>query len=220
LPAQTTNIEAPRTRLTAEARRALIEQAATEVFAERGYRGASMDEIAAGSGISVPVLYDHFKSKHDLHRHLLERHFAELRQVWHEHLRGDDPLERRIPRAFDAWFTYVQTHPYAWRMLFRDTTGDPEIEATHRAVAAESRALILPLLASEAGAEGFTGPEAQNALEMSWEVMRSVLQGLAMWWYEHPQIPREQVVATAMNTLWVGFERVLRGEQWSAEEPR
>jgi AcrR family transcriptional regulator len=211
---QTTNTETPRTRLTAEARRALIEQAATEVFAERGYRGASMDEIATRSDVSVPVLYDHFKSKQDLHRHLLERHFDKLRQVWHEHLRGDDPPEQRIPRAFDAWFAYVQTHPYAWRMLFRDTTGDPEIEAAHRVIADHSRALVLPLLANEAGAENVTGPGQQYALEMGWEVVRSVLQGLAMWWYEHPQVPREQVVATAMNTLWVGFERVRRGELW------
>jgi AcrR family transcriptional regulator len=208
------NPETPRTRLTAEARRALIEQAATEVFAERGYRGASMDEIAARSGISVPVLYDHFKSKEDLHRHLLERHFAELRDLWHEHLGGRDPPERRIPRAFDAWFAYVQTHPYAWRMLFRETTGDPEIAATHRAVAEKSRALILPLFASETGTENGPGLEGQYASELGWEVMRSVLQGLAMWWYEHPEVPREQVVATAMNALWIGFERVLRGELW------
>ncbi len=214
MPGQTTNTETPRTRLTAEARRALIEKAATEVFAERGYRGASMDAIAARSGISVPVLYDHFKSKQDLHRHLLERHFAELRQVWHEQLDGEDPPEQRIPRAFDAWFAYVQTHPYAWRMLFRDTSGDPRVQATHLAVAEQSRALILPLLAEQAGGEDFAGLGEQYALQMGWEVMRGALQGLAMWWYEHPQVPREQVVATAMNTLWIGFERVLRGELW------
>ena len=73
--------------------------------------------------------------------------------------------------------------------------------------------MILPLLADEAGAEDFTGLGA-HALEMGWEVMRGALQGLAMWWYEHPQVPREQVVATAMNTLWVGFERVRRRELW------
>ena len=41
----------PRKRLTADARRELIELAATEVFAERGYRDASMDEIARRSGV-------------------------------------------------------------------------------------------------------------------------------------------------------------------------
>jgi hypothetical protein len=47
---------------------------------------------------------------------------------------------------------------------------------------------------------------------MTWEVLRGVLQGLAIWWSEHLEVPREQVVAVAMNTLWVGFERVQRGE--------
>lgn len=49
---------------------------------------------------------------------------------------------------------------------------------------------------------------------MAWVVLRGVLQGLAIWWSEHPEVPRERVVATAMNALWVGFERVLGGEVW------
>jgi hypothetical protein len=52
-------------------------------------------------------------------------------------------------------------------------------------------------------------------MEMAWEVFRAVLQGLALWWNEHPHVPRAQVVATAMNALWVGFERVGRGERWA-----
>ena len=51
-----------------------------------------------------------------------------------------------------------------------------------------------------------------TGLEMAWVVMRGVLQGLAMWWSEHPQVPRERVVATAMNALWIGFERVSAGK--------
>ena len=203
---------AQRKRMTAQERREVIELAATEVFAERGY-SASMDEIARRSGISVPVLYDHFASKLHLFERLLERHFADLRAVWREQLAGDEPAERRIARAFDAWFAYVQNHRFAWRMLFQDTTGDPEVEAVHRDVAARSRAEALPLLARERGAEYIAGPDGQ-ALEMAWEVVRSVLQGLAIWWYGHEDVPRQRVVATAMNALWLGFERVLGGETW------
>jgi hypothetical protein len=43
-----------------------------------------------------------------------------------------------------------------------------------------------------------------------------VLQGLALWWYEHQHVSREQVVATAMNALWIGFDRARRGETWPA----
>jgi AcrR family transcriptional regulator len=210
-----TDATSPRKRLSAQARREVIERVATELFARRGYHGASIDEIARGSGVTPPVVYDHFASKQELHRRLLERHFADLRAVWREHLLGDDPPERRIPRAIDAWFAYVESHPFAWRMLFRDTTGDAEVEAIHREVAAQSRALAVPLLAREAGAEHIAGADAE-ALDMAWEVFRAVLQGLALWWYEHRHVPRDRVVATAMNAVWIGFERVSHGEQWQA----
>jgi AcrR family transcriptional regulator len=199
--------------MTADARREVIEGAATEVFAERGYQGASIDEIARRSGVSAPIVYDHFESKQDLHRRLLERHFAELREIWRENFLGEDPPEQRLARSVDAWFRYVQTHPYAWRMLFADTTGDPEVVAVHREVAAQSRAALLPLLAAEPGTELIAGPE-REAMDMAWEIFRAVLQGLALWWYEHQHVPRERVVATAMNALWLGFERVAGGETW------
>jgi AcrR family transcriptional regulator len=197
-------------------RREIIEAAATEVFAEHGYRGASMDEIARRSGVSVPVVYDHFGSKQDLHRRLLERHYAELRALWRAQLRGgaDQPAER-VARAFDAWFGYVEGHPFAWRMLFRDTEDTAEVAAIRREVAAQSRAAALPLLARQPGAENIAGA-SDDAFDLAWEVVRAVLQGLALWWYDHPDIPRAQIVQTAMNSLWVGFERVLQGDTWQS----
>jgi AcrR family transcriptional regulator len=204
----------PRKRLTAAARRELIAGAATELFAERGYEGASIEEIARRSDVTPPVVYDHFASKQALYREMLERHFADLRQVWAEHFSGDDPPEQRFARSFDAWFAYMETHPFAGRMLFRETTGDPEIAAMHAEVAAASRAAVMPLVAGETGTFDLAEAGAGETLDMVWEVLRGVLQGLAMWWSDHPDVPRQQVVAVAMNTLWVGFERVQRGEAW------
>ncbi|HVC08093.1 MAG TPA: TetR/AcrR family transcriptional regulator [Solirubrobacterales bacterium] len=204
----------PRKRMTAAARREVIAVAAAEVFAERGYQGASIDEIASRSGVTPPVVYDHFESKQDLYRCLLERHFADLRQVWSSNFSGEDPPERRIARSFEAWFAYVEAHPFAGRVLFRDTSGDPEIAAVHAAVAARSREAILALFAAEPGVERTAGSVDGEGLDMAWVVLRGVLQGLAVWWSENPQVPRERVVATAMNALWIGFERVLGGQAW------
>src|SRR5918999_4336747 len=106
--------------MTADARRETIEVAATEVFAERGYQGASIDEIARRSGVTPPVVYDHFASKLALHRRLLERTRDELLAMWREQLAGDEPAEQRIPRALDAWARYVEGHPYAARMYFQE----------------------------------------------------------------------------------------------------
>jgi AcrR family transcriptional regulator len=210
----TSDNSVPRRRLTAQARRELIEQSASELFAERGYGATSIDEIAKRSGVTAPVVYDHFASKQDLHRRLLERHYAELRELWREQLGGEDPPAQRVARAIDAWFAYVETHPYAWRMLFRDTTGEPEVRAAHEEVIAQSRAAMMPLFSRERGIAEPAASTDADALDMAWEAMRAVLQGLALWWYEHRQVPRAQVVATAMNALWIGFERVLAGETW------
>jgi AcrR family transcriptional regulator len=199
--------------MTAAARREVIANAAAVLFSERGYRGASIEEIARGSGVTPPVVYEHFDSKRELYRDLLERHFAELREVWRENFVGSGSLEQRVASSFDAWFAYVEMHPFAGRVLFRYST-DPEIEAVHAEVAARSREAILPLFAAEPGAENLAGSVADEGIEMVWVVLRGVLQGLAVWWSEHPEVPRERVVATAMNALWIGFERAQAGAVW------
>ncbi len=205
-----------RRRLSGQERRELIEAAASELFARRGYAGTSVDEIARRSGVTAPVLYDHFASKLDLHRRLLERHYAELRALWREQLAGEDPPERRIPRAIDAWFAYVESHPYAWRMLFRDTTGEPDVQAAHDDVVAASRAAITPLFLAQPGVRQLADAGSEG-VDMAWEVMRAVLQGLALWWYENQHVPRTQVVASAMNALWIGLERLQQGARWPLE---
>jgi hypothetical protein len=71
------------------------------------------------------------------------------------------------------------------------------------------------ILAQEPGAENIAGRD-DLALEMAAEVMRSGLTGLAIWWIDHPEVPRPQIVETAVNALWIGFERVRSGERWTA----
>lgn len=200
--------------MSADDRRQVIEAAATHLFGERGYRGASIDEIARRSGVTVPVIYDHFASKLALYRSLIEDHYAQLRAIWLDHAQTGSPPERWIVQAIEAWFAHVERHPFAARMLFRSTVGAPEIDAIHRAVQQSSRAQLLPLVAE-------VGPPAHAddalAIELSWEALRVVLQGLALWWFEHPEVPRQTIVASAMNSTWIGMERFLLGETWPRE---
>jgi AcrR family transcriptional regulator len=203
-----------RTRLSAAERRELIEQSALAVFAERGYHGASIDEIARRAGVTPPVLYDHFDSKLALHKRLLERTRDDLLAMWAEELAGELPAAERIPRALDAWARYVHEHPYAPRMFFAETTGEPEIRDVHRAIQAQARAGLAAILGREPGAERIAGSSDPQSLEMAAEVIRAGLTGLAIWWLDHPDVPREQIVATAINAVWIGFERVQHGERW------
>ncbi len=63
----------------AEGTRARILQASLPVFAERGYAGAGMREIAAAAGLTEGALYHYFGGKEDLLRALMEERVLRLR---------------------------------------------------------------------------------------------------------------------------------------------
>jgi AcrR family transcriptional regulator len=184
-------------------RREVIETVATEVFAERGYAGASIDEIARRAGVSAPVIYDHFASKRELHERLLERTRDELLGMWTRALAGTETPAVRIPRAIEAWAAYVEAHPFAARMYFRESSGDPEVEAAHRQIHDQARAALATILGGLPGADAYGG-----SLEMAAEIMRSGLTGLAVWWSRNPDVPRAEIVRIAIAVLWTGLERV------------
>jgi AcrR family transcriptional regulator len=176
-------------RLPPNERRALIEDAAARLFAERGYAGTRLDDIAAAAHVTKPVLYRHFASKKALHLALLAKHRDELLQQIVEHAAGDEPIEPRLPEILDAWFGYVEDHPYAWRMLFRDTTGDPEIQAFHRELQASARMLTVRLIEAREDV-----PVPPGEVELRAELVRSAMTGLALWWIDHPEVPRALLV--------------------------
>jgi AcrR family transcriptional regulator len=74
-------------RLSAVQRRDGIVSAAIGLFAERGFRGVTTRELASAVGVTEPVLYQHFPSKRDLYRAIIEHKIAqtaELKARFHE----------------------------------------------------------------------------------------------------------------------------------------
>lgn len=197
MPTASTKRTQPRRRLSAPERRARIEDAATTLIGQRGYAGASMDAIAFAAGITAPVLYEHFSSKPALYEAVLRSHFANLRAIWSTRI-ADRLSESSVADSVDAWFSYVEENPDAARLLFREPAL-AEAGAIHRAISAESRTLVLRVLT--ATVEGKRLVPTPEDLEMRWVVLRGVLQGLALWWVDHPQVSRQRVLTVALNAL-------------------
>ncbi len=76
----------PRTRIQ-EKNSATILEAALNVFSQHGFRGATLDQIADGAGLSKPNLLYYFPSKEAVHKALLDR----LLQTWLDPLRALNP---------------------------------------------------------------------------------------------------------------------------------
>jgi AcrR family transcriptional regulator len=67
-----------KTRMRGEERRAAIVREAIRLFAESGFRGTTTRQLAAVLGVTEPVLYQHFPSKDDLYRAIIESKAAEI----------------------------------------------------------------------------------------------------------------------------------------------
>src|SRR5512147_1131774 len=58
--------------------RETIVRAATRLFADQGYPGTSMSDLARACGISKPLLYHYVSDKYELLREITEGHVSRL----------------------------------------------------------------------------------------------------------------------------------------------
>jgi len=186
-------------------RRKLIEEAARAVFAEYGYHAAPVSEIAARSGITKATLYDHFGSKEELHLHLLRQQRDELLRLVLPTLDAGGSAAMRVEQALDRFFGYVESHPYAWRMLFRETTGDPEVADAHRQIQAEAHAAVVGRLLQDPEVRRALGPLSADDSELLAAIIGGATHGAARWWWDHKSAPRARVVGMVMRVLWDGL---------------
>ena len=187
-----------RRRLPVAERRELIVEAAGRLFGKGGYDGTRLDDIAAAAGVTKPILYRHFDSKRALYLALLARHrddlptFADATPI-----EGSD--RERLGAVLEAWLTYVERHAYAWRMLFRDQGGGPEIDAFRRDVQDRAREVLIDMIRWLGDSRI---PEVE--LEPLAELMRSGMASLVLWWLDNPGTPRAAVL-DAMTRVWAGL---------------
>src|SRR6185436_4572418 len=177
----------------------LIVEAAGRLFGERGYDGARLDAVAAAAGVTKPVLYRHFADKTALYLALLERHRSDLGSFAGA-IPAEGSLEARLRAVLEVWLDYVEAHSYAWRMLFRDTGGGPEVRAFRVEVHAEARAVLVSMIR-------FLAPPAaipERELEPLAELLSMGMASLVLWWIDSPGVEREAVL-DAIARVWTGL---------------
>ena len=124
----------PSSRLPAPRRRRQLLDVAVSVFAEKGFRGTSMDEVAEAAGVTKPVLYQHFSSKRQLYLELLEEVGSRLVEAVTTAVGGASSQRRRVEAGFTAYFRFVREQTSAFRLLFGSGRRDEEFNDAVRRV--------------------------------------------------------------------------------------
>ena len=209
--------EQPRKRLSAEQRRSAILDAALAVFSGNGYHASSIDEIAQGAGISKALIYEHFPSKRDLHVSLLERHVQEIVERLAASADTPEPGEVRLRAGVDAFLAYVEERRDAFQLIFRDALEADVAEVLTR-LQLQATLAIADLIAAEPVPRDprETAAERKLNVEMLAQQLSGAVQSLAIWWEQHPEVPRERLVESVMAFAWVGLGGLRSGERAAA----
>ena len=93
---------------------------ATRLFAERGYDGASMGDLAERVGLRKASLFHHFPSKDALYATVLEQLMEQVKATIVIAATSDGSFEERIDALTDALTTTLGAQPHAARLLIRE----------------------------------------------------------------------------------------------------
>lgn len=195
-------------------REAQMLEAATRIFAERGYQDASMDEIAAACGVTKPMLYAYFESKEGLFLACTRRGAEALRTTVRDAVTAIASPERRLWRGFAAVFEFVDRNRESWSVLYPygpTASGSfPEAAAQARDTMAE---LLTELFADTAVGQG-VDPEVARESEPLAHAMTGATIALASWSIDRPDEPGELQALRLMNFAWMGLRSLIHGDLW------
>jgi len=124
--------------------------AARSVFANRGFHGASVEEIASEAGFSTGALYSNFDGKEDLFLVLMEREIEEHAREIEEAVRSSATVAERATGGARVWMKMIEREPDVlllftefWAYGVRDADVRPLIAARF----AQARAVLTDLIA-------------------------------------------------------------------------
>ena len=181
-----------------------------ELFAERGFAKASMDELARRAGVTKPVIYELFGSKDGLFRACLEGLALRLADA---HRRGgargrqggggSDPEgaapdpEARLRAGGLAFLRFASENRVAYELLYEGRFSDAAVSVRRR-----QAALILELMRELA-------PEDvdPHELEVAANAVNSAYEGVAHWMWDHPEMDVEQLADWTVELLLPGLRR-------------
>ncbi|MGI9595692.1 MAG: TetR/AcrR family transcriptional regulator [Acidimicrobiales bacterium] len=134
-------------RLPGPQRRRQILSVARAVLAQNGYHGTTMSDIAEAAGVTKPVLYQHFASKRELYRTVLEDIGARLEASVVEAASAASSPRTRAEAGIRAYAKFVEEDEDGFELLFNGTNRQDDewstiIEAVERSLAQAVASMI------------------------------------------------------------------------------
>lgn len=202
-----------RARMTGTQRREQLLDVSRQLFAEKGFEGTSVEEIAARAQVSKPVVYEHFGGKEGMYAVVVDREIQALTSALTEALEAGGHPQVLLERTALALLDYIEASTDGFRILVRDS---PVAQATgtFSSLIGDVAAQVEHLLGAQFTRRGLDPRTAPIYAQM----LVGMVALTGQHWLDSRSPKKADVAAHLVNLAWNGLSGlqrrpVLRGEE-------
>ena len=188
-----------RARMRSAERREQLISISRGLFAERGYDGASIEEIASRAEVSKPVVYEHFGGKEGLYAVVVDREVRSLLTMMQAALTAGQP-RMLLEQAAMALLDYIEQTPDGFRILVRDSPIG-SASGSFVSIIGDIASRVEHILAAEFKSRGYDA----KAAPMYAQMLVGMVGTTGQWWLDERKPSKEQVAAHLVNLAWHGL---------------
>ncbi len=186
--------------MTASQRREQLLAVSRGLFAEKGFEGTSVEEIAARAEVSKPVVYEHFGGKEGIYAVIVDREVRELTSALTEALSAGGHPKMLLERTALVLLTYIETSEDGFRILVRDS---PVAQATgtFSSLIGDVAQQVEHLLAAQFKKRGLNPKVAPIYAQM----LVGMVALTGQYWLDARSPRKTEVASHLVNLAWNGL---------------
>ena len=184
--------------MTAAQRREQLIEVGLGLFAERGFDGSAIEEVANRAAVSKPVVYEHFGGKDGLYAVVVDREVTQLLTMMREALTAGTSREL-LEQAAIAFLDYIEQHPEGFRILVRDSPIGTT--ASFQSIIGDVATRVEGILVDAFNRRGLDAKTAPMYTQM----LVGMVGATGQWWLATRRPDRHAVAAHLVNLAWNGL---------------
>jgi AcrR family transcriptional regulator len=188
-----------RKRMTGKERREQLLDIGRRLFAERGFEGTSIEEIAAQAGVSKPVVYEHFGGKEGIYAVVIDREVERLLSTATAILGGAHTREK-FEAAAVALLRYIEDNSDGFRILVRDSH-PASGTGTFGSLISDIASQVEYILGDFFRDRGYDPKLAPLYAQM----LVGMVAVTGQWWLDARKPAKDVVAAHLVNLAWNGL---------------
>ena len=196
--------------MTGKERREQLLDIGRRLFAERGFEGTSIEEIAAQAGVSKPVVYEHFGGKEGLYAVVVDREVERFLAMGTAILGGANTREK-FEAAAVALLRYIEDNSDGFRILVRDSPSHGS--DTFSSLISDIARQVEYILSDFFRERGYD----QKLAPMYAQMLVGMVAVTGQWWLDARKPKVEVVAAHLINLAWNGLSQLDRSPSISAK---